>query len=1050
MSRLRPIVIVSFICASLVGWALARGDEGPALHYDFGQAGEVATDISGHGNDGRIVKAVVLDEVAGRRGVLRLDGKSSFLNCGSGDSLRLSGDFTLEFWLRVNDPVQQGGTLIACGRAFQLYAMRTIMADYRTGDDQVRLTLGKTADCVGSGWTHVALVVEYPRMRLFCNGELICDAYMPIPGVFEPEPAARIVGQRCAIDIDEMRLYRRALGSAEVVAHSHGEEVRGVREFELAVEPDWYERGVALRLSCKGVDPAGCVAEMALLGGDRAPVFAPARSELAEPFANCGRYTATTRFPLNGIEGKSLDGTARILRPDGTVIATVLRHVSLDKPDWIENREGYPVDVPPPWTPVEVAPGPEGVVEVRVWGRHHHFTAARPFPDQIETGGVALLSSPIVLRGQADGKPIVWASGRLEIQDTTRMAATVKQDFEADPLALKAAATIEYDGYMIFDCVLQARRDANVESLLFEIPLVARYAGLCFGTDVYPEKTDPPVPMSALHMGAVRGDLSFRFSPNVWLGDEERGLCWQAESDECWRCADQQKAIEVLPRGETTIFRAHWVDTPVRLVAGETLRYRFALQATPVRPLLRDAWDLRIIRSDPYAGPSENPDLNLPDRYVKRDHVKADRIYSVVVDELNLFEPGPDRVPALEYYAEMGARHLWINVHDNWPWPWPRDKKFAAALRRLVDCAHAHGLRVYDYLIHERMPTDVPEYDLYGFRMSSLPLAPYEATVGFCAKSRALQDAVIYNLARRLNEYGDDGVYLDGTTVHFKPCRNLAHGCGYRAADAAGPVRAAVEFDQTDRGFYGSDRSVHTTYPVFANREMMKRIYTVVKSRRPDGVIDVHSWYLNPACLAYADILWTGEQWWHLRGKGTNYVAGELTLDIFRTAFTGLQIGVAAETLPYRLIGNTQKNSQVAATSLLHDIPVRIRTQDTEWFDIMSKLWKLRERFGMKEAEKLYYWMNGDFVRLSPEKCYATLFRHPRNGVLAFISNLRTDAATVKVEFNLDALGLRDAKLEAFNALSGEPLVLRDGSISLPLGSEEWAYVWLRPTGWKD
>jgi len=313
--------------------------------------------------------------------------------------------------------------------------------------------------------------------------------------------------------------------------------------------------------------------------------------------------------------------------------------------------------------------------------------------------------------------------------------------------------------------------------------------------------------------------------------------------------------------------------------------------------------------------------------------------------------------------------------------------------------------------------------------------ADSQGTVAYCSNSRALQDACVHALARRLDVYGDDGVYLDGTAVHIKACRNSLHGCGYRAEDG----------------------SIHETYPVFANREFIKRIYTVVKQRRPKGVVDVHSWYFNPGGLTYADVLWTGEQWWHLRLEKTKYIPGELTLDMFRTAFTGRQLGVAAETLAYRL-GPPMK---VAAISLLHDIPVRPSTPDFDpaanrprgrpkgretYFDIMVKLWKMRDQFGAKEAEKLFYWKNQDYVSLSPEKCYATLLKHPKNGVLAFISNLSRDAQTVTVEFNLDKLDLRGKKLAAFNPLSNKPVSLSaDGKLSVPLGSVEWVYIWLRP-----
>jgi len=83
---------------------------------------------------------------------------------------------------------------------------------------------------------------------------------------------------------------------------------------------------------------------------------------------------------------------------------------------------------------------------------------------------------------------------------------------------------------------------------------------------------------------------------------------------------------------------------------------------------------------------------------------------------------------------------------------------------------------------------------------------------------------------------------------------------------------------------------------------------------------------------------------------------------------------------------------------------------------------------------------------VSPEKCYSTLFKHPKNGVLAFISNLSCDAQTVTVEFNLEKLGLRGKKLDVFDALTNEPVsMIADGKLSVPLGSEEWVYVWLRP-----
>ena len=1038
------IVAVCFIAVFAQGFAY--GDDSLVLHYTFDKGvGQTVSDLSGNGNDGKIVKAQPMDELNGRQGVLRFDGETAHISFAATESLRFGGDITLEMWVRGNNPDHKGGVLVSWGRSLDFYGLEEPLVQYRSGSDVMRTALKGGGRLLTGQWKHVALTVEYPRVRLYVNGELRHDAYMPFAAI-APDKATRHIASKCPVDLDEIRVYRRALTAREVAAHAQGKEIPRDTEAELAVETHWYEKTISLRLSCKGERFRGRTAMVTLKRGDYTDVASGERLTLAESFKGSGRYVATAVVPLSGFENQTIDATARMLNADGQVVETVYRHACLKKPDWVHTREGYTDKVLAPWTPMETDARPDGTVEVAVWGRAHVFGPAL-FPMRIQTKDAEILAAPIALVGRADGKDIAWTGGRVVVNDASDTAVSLAQACESGNAAIRMSTRMEYDGYMIFDCEVKALRDTTLESLVLDIPLQTRYATLCFGANVYPEQKTPRKPVSVFHMGAVKGDLAFRFSPNIWLGDEERGLTWQAESNEDWRYADAQKAIEILPRGDITRFRANWVNVPTKLAEGQSLHYKFALQATPVKPLLRDAWDLRILRSDPYVGSfAGNPDLNLPDRWIKTDHARVDRIYSEFVEELNLMEDGPDRTPALDFYANSGARHLWINATDNWPWPMPTDPVYARNLHRLIDAAHAHGLKIYSYLIHERMPTNVPEYDIHGLHMTNLPFKPYDSKTLFCAKSQALQDAIVYNLAQRMDEFGDDGVYLDGTGVHMKSCQNPAHGCGYRPKPGATSVHGTVVFDQTDRGSTGEDGPVYPTYPVFADREFLKRMYTVIKQRRPDGVLDVHSWYYNSGGLAYADMLWTGEQWWHLRGKGVKYVSEELPLDVFRTMFMGTQIGVAAEVLPYRLIGSSQKNRQIAAISLLHDIPVRIRTQDTEYYDLMSKLWKVRAAFGVKAATKRFYWNNQEYVSASPEKSYVTLMQHPENGVLAFMSNLNRDARKVTAAFNLAKLGLQGKKLRVFNPLTGQAVEMSpDGKVTLPLESEDWAYIWLRP-----
>jgi len=992
------------------------GDGSLVLHYTFDRdEGEVVTDRSPCGNDGRVVNARYLPEVEGRKGVLRFDGESAYVDCGNSPSLDLSGDATLEMWVRLNGPVRSNWAFIfgedqildpRNSFSFLIAFQHSPVLFYSDGSGSMLVPVDNRV--LSGAWGHLAIVVEYPRCRFYHNGVLVRDAYMPTMGLVSCENRPKRIGGapmgHAPIDLAEFRVYRRALSEAEVRTHAAEQELSPPpATAELAVEPNWYKGTLALRLTCKGADYSGCSADMALLAGDRSQVVSRQAVPLGEVFPGCGRYSAAAAFSLSGLEGRGYDAVARLRDAQGNVVRTVCRHVFLAKPDWIHTPEGRCDDVLPPWTPVEAAEKPDGTLEIGVWGRRYVFGDA-PFLRQIHTRDADILAGPMRLSARIDGKEMAWTPASRKLVEHSRTGAVVEQAAESEAAALRVTTRIEYDGYVIFDCALQARRDLSVDGLTLEIPLLTRHATLCFADFAYPEV--PGFPLKRYHIGAVRGDLSFRFSPNVWLGDEERGLCWQAESDQDWHYADEQRAIQVLPRDETTVFRANLADVQVRLRQGRELRYRFALMATPMRPFGRDCWDLRICVNAWEEGWPSAP--------------------VEIVSE-----------PFLRRLAEGGSRDLLLSALDMWPYPMPVTERLRHALHRVIDTAHACGLRIHPYLIHERFPTHAPEFDIYGSDIIVRPVQLYpptgvygqtaQGTVMACVKSKALQDACLHSLARRLDEFGDDGVYLDGTAVHIVPCRNMEHGCGYRAPDG----------------------SIRPTYPVFAGREFMRRIYALVKRRRPDGLMDVHSWCFNAAGLAYADCLWTAEQWSHLRNKGAEYVSEELPLDMFRTMFMGCQIGVPTEIIHYRLTGDRKRTPhKLWATTLLHDVPIRAMDDVPGLLEMTQSLWRLRDRFGASEAEKLFYWNNQDYVSVSPEKCYATLLRHPRNGVLALVSNLRRDAQTVAVRFNLEKLGLAGRALDVFHALTGEPLNMTSGGeVSLPLGSEEWAYLWLRPKG---
>jgi hypothetical protein len=266
-----------------------------------------------------------------------------------------------------------------------------------------------------------------------------------------------------------------------------------------------------------------------------------------------------------------------------------------------------------------------------------------------------------------------------------------------------------------------------------------------------------------------------------------------------------------------------------------------------------------------------------------------------------------------------------------------------------------------------------------------------------------------------MDEYDIDGVYLDGTANPWG-CRNVHHGCGY--------VRP--------------DGSVGTTYPFWATREMMRRIYTLVKTRKPHGLVNVHqSTCMTIPTLAWATSYWDGEQFGGLeRGP---FALETLPLDAFRTEFMGHNWGVPAEFLCYE---RPYTYREALGFTLLHDVLVRGSGLGPN-LELESQLWRLSDTFVRKESEWLPYWRNAASITVAPAPAKASLYRHERHGVLLVVSNLGQEESDVTVTLHRAALGL-PADATARDALTDEVLPLVDDTLRLTLPSLGWRVVWVR------
>jgi len=854
------------------------------------------------------------------------------------------------------------------------------------------------------------------------------------------------------------------------------------------------------------------------------------------------------------------------------------------RPKWLGSKEGVTDEVLPPWTPIET----DGT-NVKPWGREYVYDS-RPFPSRVVTRGESVLSGPIRFSVRAGGVTAEVQGGRVKVTERSPGLVKLAYATTAGGMKFEEEIAVEYDGMVRHAFRFVPAGGVRVERLTLEIPFKAEHAKYLYH---YPGRW-----RSAYNAGALPADgFVSAFRPFIWLGDEDRGLAWFSECDRNWFPAEEDKAVEILRKGDEVILRLNIIGKPQTITG--PLEYTFGLQATPVKPVVEDVWDMRIIHAGnygiedrPYAGsatltyPAEgninpergtlemwvrsrlgwdvkvpegvsrglfNRDLfsvllpggefwlywNIDDRglrfFVKegkrypilfgtRQKWKAGEVHHVAltwgdevciyvdgklvakraykgttspdtkggriifggkaggfaIDEVRIsdvprtefdlsrppeadehtllldhldeafqpdgerrtrpakaaggiggvpdgaasFEPvkfgnglrlyyeGPQKT-ALERFAELGVRTIVFHEH------WTDIQNYTSTthgerLRKLVKACHDRGIRLLLYFGYE-MSDIAPEFPFYGEeclvypRRGGYTRKPPQTAYVVCYRS-PWQDFMADGIARMIDEYDIDGVYLDGTEWPWG-CRNVRHGCGYRRPDG----------------------TVGPTYTFFATRRMMKRIYAIVKKRKPNGLVNVHnSTVMTIPTLAWATSSWDGEQFGGIeRGP---FALEVLPLDTFRCEFMGRQWGVPSEFLCYN---RPYTYHEALSFTLLHDVLVRGSAERE------SKLWRAMDEFGRKQARFLPYWNNAGVVKTSAPEIKVSIWTRGAEGSMLVVSNLGKEERAVVVDLDLERLGLKPGA-RAIDALTGQPVSLKDGKLELTLGSLDWRMVRVR------
>ena len=657
---------------------------------------------------------------------------------------------------------------------------------------------------------------------------------------------------------------------------------------------------------------------------------------------------------------------------------------------WWSSNAGRSEELLHPWTAMRVhsdTTGGHETIKLEVWGRSYSFSNS-PFPTQIVTAGRQILAAPVELAGVGSRGPLTWnVQSPLRVTSRSDAKVILEGSFQNAEFRLSTVVTAEFDGVLRFDLALKPLQPGIIRSLQLRIPLNADVATL---------RTWWPVPYGDLRNSGACPSTGERlpFKPYYWLGNEDLGLAWFAESDQGWAPEDAGGALELAHRPGQTVLQLHLRDRamPVDPLAGENgLSYSFGIQATPVKPFPPDWHSWRIAHGATYG----------LDRLMRADGVSF-------------------------FQAAQRAGVRTLVFHNEWTdienYPVPANPR---GLDSLIHLLHRNGMKILLYFGYE-FSTRAPEFKerseelLVSPRAGGFERMPEQRCYLVCYRS-AYANMLAAGVEQLIKEHDIDGVYLDSSLDPWG-CTNTLHGCGYRTA--SGDIRP--------------------TYPIWAVRDLLRRLYVLCASTR-HGMVNIHASSCPIApLLTWATSYWDGEQIVvEAERSEKRHLLDLYPLDAFRAENMGRNLGVPAEFLTYA-DPKSFTTMDAIALGILHDVPVR-PSGFGSFLDQVAPVWKIWEDFGIDQAVMYPYWKDCPGIHASPGEVKVTVHRHPTNGALISAVSTGNTPHDVTVDIDLAWFGLAGRSFDVIDAYGRTSETLQGGRASFTLQPMGFKVLWLRP-----
>ncbi len=519
--------------------------------------------------------------------------------------------------------------------------------------------------------------------------------------------------------------------------------------------------------------------------------------------------------------------------------------------------------VPEPWIPIELNEN-----KLNCWNREYDF-GSNLFPLQIKSGENPLLSGAITISAKSNGKEQVWKRTSFKVLNKESDRVTFTTASKAEDLSIECNWLFEFDGFLLCDLVLKPNSDSvNVNNFEIIIPFNSQIATLFHH--------DTPKPFYAhkwfedpINCGKLtKSGLSLPFVHHIWIGNEEGGLQWFAETDETLTKSDVFAEID-----ESRVLKLKLLSDYL-ITADNPFKFTFGFMASPVKPispLEEIRWylggqSLKLWHQDVSGNPTDIDGSQLA--RLKNLHLNCYNLHSVH------WRQG-DPLPFNPLVHNTVAASNRINI---------------------VPLSNA-GI-----WLEQKKEDEFGENDFFvPFYKWQNPRHPEKILNLMCQRVEKYRKWYLNRYRKALFEVGIGGIYLDGTAVP-QQCANTQHGCGY--------IR---------------DGKTIPTSPILSAREKMKQIYLLSRATGRKTYIIAHtSGSIFLPSLSFSDAYLEGE---HInRFPDGKY----FTLDGFRAEMMGHPYGINAFYLQYSSDPKDQRKG--AALALAHDMsPYNLEHAANAW-----------------------------------------------------------------------------------------------------------------------